>query len=106
LDRTLAKARLEYMEGRLVIAKDGARWNAVSIWKRIHFMMPTTTSTNEATHGPLTDIITRRNSLWQSLTILVDSIADKTIGFAAALAHDFHASLKRSKRRSQLAFPD
>jgi hypothetical protein len=72
--------------------------------------MPSTTNTLEtaveATHGHLNNIITRRNNLWQSLAILIDSIADKTIGFDAALAYDFRASLKRSKWRSQLVSPD
>jgi hypothetical protein len=106
LDRTLAKAGLGYLEGRLVIAEDGARWNAVSMWKRIHSRMRKITNTIEVTHGHLNDISTRRNRLWRSLTILVNSIADTRIGFDAALAHGFRASLKRFKRRSQLVFPD
>jgi hypothetical protein len=76
LDLTLAKAGLGYPEGRLVIAEDGARWNAVSTWKRVHSMTLSTTNTLRATHGHLNDIISRRNSVSQSLTILVDSIAD------------------------------
>jgi hypothetical protein len=76
------------------------------MWKRVHSKMPSTTNTLEATHGYLNDTITRRDSLWQSLIILVYSITDKTIDFDTALAHDFRASLKRSKRRSQLVSPD
>jgi hypothetical protein len=105
-DRTLAKASLGYTEGWFVIAEDGARWNAVSMLKRSHSRMPSTTNTLEATHGHRNDIVTRRNSFWQSLIILVDSIADETIGFEARLAHDFRASLKRSKRCGQLVSPD
>jgi hypothetical protein len=64
--------------------------------------IPSTTNSLEATHGHLNETITRRNSFWQSLTILFDSIADKTLHFDLALAHDFRASMKRSKRRAQL----
>jgi hypothetical protein len=60
--------------------------------------MPGTTNTFGATHGHLNNIITCRNTIWQSLTILVDSIADKTIGFDAALAHNVRASLERSRQ--------
>jgi hypothetical protein len=63
-------------------------------------------NTFEANHGHLHDIITRQNSPWQSLTILVESIADKTIGFDAELAPDCRASLKWSKWCSQLVPPD
>jgi hypothetical protein len=69
-------------------------------------MMPYTTNTIKATHGHLNDIISRRNSLWQLLTILLDSIAHQTIAFDAALADEFRASLKRSRRCSQLVSPD
>jgi hypothetical protein len=99
LDRRLAKAGLGYTEGRLDIAKDGADGNAVAMWKKVHSRMSSTADTIEATHRHHDDIITRRSSLWQSLTILVDSITDNTIGFDAALAHDFCASLKWGKRR-------
>jgi hypothetical protein len=105
LDRTLAKAGLGYTEGRPVFAEDGARWNAMSMWKRVHSRIPNTTNTLDATHGHFNGIITCRSSLGQSLTILVQFIADKTIGFDVALAHDFRASLKRSNRRSQLVSP-
>jgi hypothetical protein len=40
LDRTLAKAGLGYTEARIVIAEDGARWNAVSIWKESSLQDP------------------------------------------------------------------
>jgi hypothetical protein len=76
------------------------------MWKRVHSRKLSTTNTFEATHSPFNDIITRRNNLWHSLTILVDSVADKTIGFNAALAHDFGASLKLSKRRTKLVSSD
>jgi hypothetical protein len=79
LDRTLAKTGLGYTEARLVIAEDGARWNSVSMWKKVHYRMPNTTNTLDATHGHLNDIMTRRNTFWQSLTILVNSFADNTI---------------------------
>jgi hypothetical protein len=76
------------------------------MWKKVHSRMSSTTNTLEATDGHFNNIVTRRNSLWRSLTILVDFITNKTTGFDTALARDFRDLLKRSTRRSQLVRPD
>jgi hypothetical protein len=53
LDWTLAEVGLGYTEGPLVITEHDTRWNAVSMWKRVHFRMSSPTNTLKATHDHL-----------------------------------------------------
>jgi hypothetical protein len=71
------------------------------MWRRVVTRMPSTTQSFEATHRHLNDAISRRNPFCASLALLFEAIADKTIDFETAAVHDFRASLKQSKRRSQ-----
>jgi hypothetical protein len=100
LRRTLRKAGLSFTGSEIVI-EDEARFNAVSMWRRIGTRMPSTTNSLEATHGHLNEQISRRNPFWGSMAILYNSISDKTLHLDKALVHDFRTSLKRSRRRSQ-----
>lgn len=101
LKRTLRKAGLALTEDESeIIISDEARFNAVSMWRRIGTRMPSTTNCLEATHGHLNAEISRRNPFWASLAILHDSISDKTLHFHSAFVHDFRTALKRSRRRS------
>jgi hypothetical protein len=96
---TFKRAGLAFIAGEIVI-KDERRFNTVSMWKCVHTRMPNTTNSLKAIHGRLNEVISRRNPFWESMAILYDAIADKTIHFDAALAPDFRAGLKRCKRRS------
>jgi hypothetical protein len=101
-EKTLTKAGLTYCEGALEIEGEGPAWNAMSLRKRVDLRMPSTTDSFEATHGPLDEMITRCYGFRHFLAVLFDSIADKTVHFDLAVAHDVNPSLRRSRKRSQL----
>jgi hypothetical protein len=99
--RTLKKAGLIDGEGKEITVEDEARWEAVFMWRRVVMRMPSTTNCLEVTHKHLNEAISRRNPFWDSLALLFEAIADKTIRFETAAVHDFRISLKRSRRKSQ-----
>jgi hypothetical protein len=100
LFRTFKKVGLTHADGTILIV-DEQRWNAVSMRKRVSTRMPGRTNSIEATHGHLNEAISRRTPFWASLGILYNAIADKTLHFDLALAHDFRGAPKRCRRRSQ-----
>jgi hypothetical protein len=96
----LKKAELAFIEEKIIIG-DKRRWNAVSMWRRIALLMPSTTNSLEATHAHVNEAVSKRNPFWGSIAMFYNSIADKTLHFDAAFAHDFRTAQKRYRRRCQ-----
>jgi hypothetical protein len=100
-EKLLAKAGLRIADGSIVI-ENMDRWNQVSVCHRIEaWSKPTTTYCEESANGHVNENTHRRNPFWHPMFLIAVMTHHKTQSFRTHALHNFHNTIKRSKRMAR-----
>lgn len=96
INNSLKKVGLVFHDNKIEIG-DEARWDQVSILKRIQYRMPSTTNSLEATHGHLNRRTPRRNNIFAAIFRLYNEFNLKYEQVESRIKHNYSYIKRKTK---------
>ena len=96
INNSLKKVGLVFHDNKIEIG-DEARWDQVSILKRIQYRMPSTTNSLEATHGHLNRRTPRRNNFFAAIFRLYNEFNLKYEQVESRIKHNYSFIKRKTK---------